>query len=126
MFFFALFLPAKSISERARPSSKNENETQNDKKRLVMTNEMVYQRVLRTLGVTEKDLLGNCRRRELVDARCLMAAMLMKQPLMRQKDVAKVLGVTQANVSKLLGRHQNLVEVDASYRVKWEKVKGER
>ncbi len=87
-----------------------------------MTNEMVYQRVLRTLGVTEKDLLGNCRRRELVDARCLMAAMLMKQPLMTQKDVAKVLGVTQANVSKLLGRHRNLVEVDAGYRVKWEKV----
>jgi predicted transcriptional regulator len=53
-----------------------------------------------------------------------MAAMLMKQPLMRQKDVAKVLGVTQANVSKLLGRHQNLVEVDAGYRNKWVKVNG--
>lgn len=91
-----------------------------------MTNEMVYQRVLRTLGVTEKDLLGNCRRRELVDARCLMAAMLMKQPLMRQKDVSKVLGISQAAVHHLLGRHQDMLEVDAGYQVKWEKVKGER
>ncbi len=89
-----------------------------------MTNEMVYQKVLRRLGVTERDLLGNCRRRDLVDARCLMAAALMKQPLMRQKDVAKVLGGTQANVSKMLGRHQNLLEVDAGYRLKWVKVKG--
>lgn len=87
-----------------------------------MTNEMVYQRVLRTLGVTEKDLLGNCRRRELVDARCLMAAMLMKQPLMTQKEIARILCIKQGSVSKMLGRHQDMLEVDASYRLKWEKV----
>ena len=84
-----------------------------------MTDEMVYQRVLRTLGVTEKELLGNCRRRDLVDARCLMAAVLMKQPLMTQKGVAKILGVSQAAVHHLLKRHEELMEVEAAYRRKW-------
>ena len=91
-----------------------------------MTNEMVYQKVLRTLGVTEKELLGNCRRRDLVDARCMLAAMLMKQPLMTQKSVAAILGVSQAAVSHLLKRHEGLLETDRNYRRKWTMVRGER
>lgn len=87
-----------------------------------MTNEMVYQRVLRTLGVTEKDLLGNCRRRELVDARCLMAAMLMKQPLMTQKEIARILCIKQGSVSKMLSKHDELMKVDTTYVIKWNRI----
>ena len=87
-----------------------------------MTNEMLYQKVLKRLGVSEQELRSSCRRQGLVDARCLMAAALMKQPLMTQKVVARIMGTNQANVSKLLGRHRSLMEVDTSYRLKWEKV----
>ena len=87
-----------------------------------MTNEMVYLRVLRKLGVTERELLGRCRRQGLVDARCLMAAALMGQPLMNQKGVARILGVSQAAVSHLLKRHEALMETDAEYKNKWNNI----
>ncbi len=89
-----------------------------------MTNEMVYQKVLRALGVTEKDLLGNCRRSDLVDARCLMAAALMKQPLMTQKEVARIMGTNQETVNKMLTKHESLMALDATYKMKWLKVNG--
>ena len=89
-----------------------------------MTNEMLYLKVLRKLGVTERELLGRCRRQGLVDARCLMAAALMGQPLMNQKGVARILGVSQAAVCHLLKRHEALMEVDEGYRKKWERVTG--
>ena len=88
-----------------------------------MTNEMLYLKVLRKLGVTERELLGRCRRQGLVDARCLMAAALMGQPLMNQKGVARILGVSQAAVSHLLKRHEALMSSDATYRGKWELIK---
>ena len=91
-----------------------------------MTNEMVYEKVLRRLCVTEQELRSASRRQEVVDARCLMAAMLLRQPLMTQKSVAAILGVSQAAVSHLLKRHEGLLETDRNYRRKWTMVRGER
>lgn len=87
-----------------------------------MTNEMLYQKVLKRLGVTEQELRSSCRRQGLVDARCLMAAVLMKQPLMTQKEVARIMGTNQGTVSKMLTRHESLMSVDATYRMKWDKI----
>lgn len=87
-----------------------------------MTNDMVYQRVLRRLGITDKELRGDCRRRDLVDARCLMAAALMNQPLMTQAEVARIMGVNQGTVSKMLARHEDLMAVDAIYKIKWNSI----
>lgn len=84
-----------------------------------MTNDMLYQKVLRKLGVTEKELLGGCRRQGLVDARSLMAAALMGQPLMNQKDVAQILHTTQGAVSKMLAKHEALMTTDPVYKNKW-------
>lgn len=78
----------------------------------------------RKLEVSEEDLLGGCRRRELTDARCLMAAWMKGLPGVKQEDVARMLGKTQAGVSKMLVRHEDLMKVDAEYRNKWLKVKG--
>ena len=85
-----------------------------------MTNEMLYQKILRRLGVTEHELLGPSRRQGLVDARCLMAAALMRQPLMNQTTVARTLSSTQGAVSKMLTRHDALLDTDHSYRLKWQ------
>ena len=85
-----------------------------------MTNEMLYQKVLKRLGVTEQELRSSCRRQGLVDARCLMAAALMKQPLMTQKEVARIMGTNQGTVSKMLTRHKALLATDPAYRRKWE------
>lgn len=87
-----------------------------------MTNEMLYQKVLKRLGVAEQELRSSCRRQGLVDARCLMAAALMKQPLMTQKVVARIMGTNQGTVSKMLTRHESLMTVDATYRMKWDKI----
>lgn len=87
-----------------------------------MTNEMLYERVLRRLAVTERELLGHCRRQDLVDARCLVAAALMRQPLTRQQDVAQILGTSQSVVSRWLSRHHDLLETDAGYRWKWSRI----
>ncbi len=83
---------------------------------------MIYQKVLRRLKVTEKELRGRCRRQDLVDARCMMAAALLNQPLTRQGDVAKILNVSQAAISHLMLRHESLLDADESYRKKWEAI----
>lgn len=85
-----------------------------------MTNDALYQKALRRLGITERELLGHRRSQHLVDARCLVAAALMHQPLMRQQDVAAILGISQAAVSHLLARHRDLLEVDTNYQRKYE------
>ena len=58
------------------------------------------------LGVTVEDILSHCRRAELVDARSMIVAVLLKRPHTRQQDIAPLLGISQAAVSKLLARHQ--------------------
>lgn len=71
------------------------------------------------LGVTEEAILGHCRKADLVDARCMVAAVLIEIPRVRQQDVAQLLGISQAAVSKLLRRHRDLLGVDVYYRSKW-------
>jgi len=46
----------------------------------------------------------------------------MKQPLMTQKVVARIMGTNQGTVSKMLTRHESLMTVDATYRMKWDKI----
>ena len=71
------------------------------------------------LGVTVEDLLSHCRKAELVDARCMVAALLMNRPCMRQQDVAPILDISQAAVSKLLTRHLQMLRY-TNYRLQWE------
>lgn len=73
------------------------------------------------LGVTEEEILGHCRKSELVDARCMVAAVLIGIPRVRQQDVAQLLGISQAAVSKLLKRHNDLKGYNAYYHRKWER-----
>lgn len=75
------------------------------------------------MGVKEKEFRSRNRRQDLVDARCLVAAALISQPFMRQEDVAGILGTTQATVSHMLARHSDLLQVDFTYKRKWETVK---
>ena len=75
-----------------------------------------FERLARRLEVTVEELRGGCRRQELVDARCMVAAQLVELPGVRQQDVADLFCVSQAAVSKMLVRHGNLMEVDSGYR----------
>lgn len=62
------------------------------------------------LGVTEQAILSHCRKTELVDARSMIVAILMNRPHTRQQDIAPLLGISQAAVSKLLARHHALMQ----------------
>ncbi len=62
------------------------------------------------LGVTEDDLLSHCRKAELVDCRSMIVAVLMEHAHLRQQDVAPLLDISQAAVSKLLTRHRQLIK----------------
>ena len=94
-----------------------------------MNTEYQYQksldRLLKSLKVTVEELQGGCREPRLVDARSMVAASLIEFPKMRQKDIAFLLNVSQAAVSKLLNRHQNLLEVDLRYRRRWQSLANE-
>ena len=72
------------------------------------------------LGVSEKAILSHCRRAELVDARSMIVAILIERPHVRQQDIAPLLGISQAAVSKLLARHRALKGFDSRYRMMWE------
>ena len=78
----------------------------------------------RRLRVTSDELLSRCRRQDLVDARCLTAAWMMLLPGIRQRDVAALLTVSQAAVSKFLVRHKDMLYY-AEYQQRWEKLKSE-
>jgi len=93
--------------------NENENENQNENEK-VLGNPL--RRLLDALGVTLEELRGKGRRRELADARSLVAAALMRQPFTRQQDVARLLGVGQSGVSYLLKRHRELMKGDPGYR----------
>ena len=87
-----------------------------------MTNEMLFDKVLRRLRLSEKDIRSRRRTQSLVDARCLLAAALMRQPLINQQQVAAILGISQGAVSKMLARHEDLLQVDPLYRNKWNSI----
>jgi predicted XRE-type DNA-binding protein len=72
------------------------------------------------LGVTVEDILSHCRKTELVDARSMIVAILIERPHVRQQDIAPLLGISQAAVSKLLARHRALKGFDSRYRMMWE------
>jgi hypothetical protein len=74
------------------------------------------------LGVTVEDILGHRRNAELVDARCMIVAILLNRPHVRQQDVALMLDISQAAVSKLLTRHGYMLSGfgDACYSHRWQ------
>ncbi len=72
------------------------------------------------LGVKSREVLSRKRTRLLVDARCMIAAVLKRQHNIRQQDIADLFGISQAAVSKLLVRHSNLKTTDRDYRTRWE------
>jgi hypothetical protein len=77
-----------------------------------------------TLGVTLEELRSGSRQRRLVDARSLAAALLMRQPPTRQRDVAQLLGISQPAVSQLLARHKGLLKGYPPYRRRWNQLAG--
>lgn len=78
------------------------------------------------LGTTEEAILSHCRLVELVDARSMIVALLMERPCVRQQDVAPLLGISQAAVSKLLARHRQMLNYSfSSYKDRWQALKKE-
>ena len=61
------------------------------------------------LGVSVQDILSHCRKAELVDARSMIVAILLEHTSMRQQDIAPLLDISQAAVSKLLARHNSMM-----------------
>ena len=78
------------------------------------------ERLLRDLSVSVDELRNRCRKVDLVDARCLVAAALKREDGVRQQDIADLMGVSQAAVSKMLDRHRNQLDVYRAYRERWE------
>ena len=68
------------------------------------------------VGISMDDLLSHCRRQQLVDDRCMIVALLINDYHLTQKEVALLLQISQPAVSKLLTRHENLMDSYASYR----------
>jgi len=68
------------------------------------------------LGIPVEDILSHCRRAELVDARSMIVAYLSERMHARQQDIALLLDISQAAVSKLYSRHRALVGNYSDYR----------
>ena len=79
--------------------------------------------ILTILGLTIEDLLGCHKTRKVSDARALIAAALKSIFHLSQKDIAQTMGKSQAAVSKMQKRHEDLLDSDLEYREKWNKVK---
>ena len=79
--------------------------------------------MMESIGISLEELRGRGRQQKLVDARSLVAAVLMSQPFTRQQDVAELLGITQSAVSHLLKRHRELMEVDEVYKRRGEELR---
>ena len=80
------------------------------------------------LGTTEEAILSHNRKAALVDARSMIVAILMNRPHVRQQDVAPLLGISQAAVSKLLTRHKlflNGYTPRNEYRDRWQALNNE-
>lgn len=88
-------------------------------------NKSVYNQpssTLEALGVTKEELWSRCRETRLVDARSMVAALLSENEGLRQQDIATLLGISQAAVSKMLTRHHSMVLYNAPYRTRWERI----
>ena len=79
--------------------------------------------ILTILGLTLEDLLGCHKNRKVSDARALIAAALKTIFHLSQKDIANTLGRSQAAVSKMQKRHEDLLGSDREYKEKWDRVK---
>ena len=80
------------------------------------------------LGTTEEAILSHNRKAKLVDARCMIVAILMERLCARQQDIAPLLGISQAAVSKLLARHKSLLNgftPRGEYRSRWQALNNE-
>ena len=75
------------------------------------------------VGVSEEALRSRSHNQDEVDARSMIVALLMARP-MRQQDVAPLLGITQAAVSKLLARHHRMMQFHPPYRRRWNEING--
>ena len=91
-----------------------------------MKKEFQYQQfltsVLEALGVTMEEVQSGSRETKVVDARSIVAAMLNEGHGVLQVDIAELLGMTQAAVSKMLTRHRTMMHYNAPYRRKWQVV----
>jgi hypothetical protein len=85
-------------------------------------NEIPLDQLLGTLRVTMAELRNGVKSQRLSDARSIVAAIFKKHYRIRQKDVAEILGTSQASVSKMLERHQQLLQ-DPKYLRKFNQVK---
>lgn len=88
-----------------------------------MEKEILYEAFVRMatqLRENPTELLSRNRKRELVDARSIIAAKLKTRRQVRQQDIANLFGISQAAVSKLLVRHSNLKTTDRDYLNRWE------
>lgn len=86
------------------------------------TKDILFENILKIMDVTLNDIQSRNRKSHLVDARCMLAAWLKKMPCVRQKNIAKLFGTSQAAVSYMLNRHKNLVDFNIAYRNKWNMV----
>ena len=78
--------------------------------------------ILMLLGVTFEELIGCHKNRKVCDARALIAAALKTIFHMSQKDIASTMGKSQAAVSKMQHRHEDLLGNNTEYKEKWEKL----
>ena len=78
---------------------------------------------LDALGMTMEELQTDSRETNVVDARTLLAARLKDCHGTLQADIANMLGLTQAAVSKMLARHRSMLLYNAPYRHKWERIR---
>jgi len=91
----------------------------NSSTNLKITNTMrTLKKIIDTLGVTLGELRSGSRKRQLSDARCLIAAALP----VSQRQMAELLNCTQPAVSFMRQRHKQLLVCDLDYRNKWEKI----
>jgi chromosomal replication initiation ATPase DnaA len=85
-------------------------------------NDIPLDQLLAALKVTMGELRSKERTQHLTDARAIVATILHKHCRMRQQDIALILDTTQGAVSKMLERHQALLQ-NPSYQNKFNLIK---
>ena len=69
----------------------------------------ILSNLARCIGATVESILSREHHVELVDNRSMIVAVMMEHAHMRQQDVAPLLDISQAAVSKLLTRHRQMM-----------------
>ncbi len=85
-------------------------------------NNIPLDKLLETLEVTMSELRSPSRKRPLCDARAMLSTVFRKQYRIKQSEVALLLDTSQAAVSKMLKRHEQLMQ-DPVYQIKFNQVK---